>query len=86
MKKAPAVTLPQVVMVLATVLPLREFDPLALDMLPYHNRETMRRIFTSQAPHRTSYPAGVKPRLAINRWVVPVRLNEGMILLREGER
>ena len=38
-KKAPAVTLPQVVMVLATVLPLREFDtPLALDILTYHHQ------------------------------------------------
>ena len=38
-KKAPAVTLPQVVMVLATVLPLREFDPqLALDILAYHQQ------------------------------------------------
>ena len=38
-KKAPAVTLPQVVMVLATVLPLREFNPqLALDMLTYHQQ------------------------------------------------
>jgi hypothetical protein len=33
------VTLPQVVMVLAAVLPRREFDPqLALDMLAYHQR------------------------------------------------
>ena len=33
-KKAPAVTLPQVGMVLATVWPLREFDPqLALAIL-----------------------------------------------------
>jgi hypothetical protein len=33
-KKAPAVTWPQVVMVLATVLPLRAFDTqLALDIL-----------------------------------------------------
>ena len=32
-------TLPQVVMVLATVLPLREFDTqLALDILTYHQR------------------------------------------------
>ena len=32
-------TLPQVVMVLATVLPLREFDtPLALDILAYHQQ------------------------------------------------
>lgn len=38
-KKAPAVTLPQVVMVLATVLPLREFDTrLALDILTYHQQ------------------------------------------------
>ena len=38
-KKAPAVTLPQVVMVLAAVLPLREFDPqLALGILTYHQR------------------------------------------------
>jgi hypothetical protein len=33
------VTLPQVVMVLATVLPLREFDTqLALDILTYHQQ------------------------------------------------
>ena len=41
-------------MVLATVLPLREFDPqLALDMLTTTNRETMRRIFhiASAASH-----------------------------------
>ena len=38
-KKAPAVTLPQVVLVLAAVLPLREFDPqLALDLLTYHQQ------------------------------------------------
>ena len=38
-KKAPAVTLPQVVMVLATVLPLREFDTrLALDILVYQQQ------------------------------------------------
>jgi len=38
-KKAPAVTLPQVVMVLATVLPFREFDTqLALDILVYHQQ------------------------------------------------
>ena len=34
-------TLPQVVMVLATVLPLREFDTqLALDILAYHQQRT----------------------------------------------
>ena len=34
-------TLPQVVMVLAAVLPLREFDPqLALDILVYHQQRT----------------------------------------------
>jgi hypothetical protein len=33
------VTLPQVVLVLAAVLPLREFDPqLALDILAYHQQ------------------------------------------------
>ena len=38
-KKAPAVTLPQVVMVLAAVLPLREFNTqLALDILVYHQQ------------------------------------------------
>jgi hypothetical protein len=38
-KKAPAVTLPQVMLVLATVLPLRKFDtPLALDILAYHQQ------------------------------------------------
>ena len=38
-KKAPAVTLPQVVMVLATVLPLREFDTqLALAILAYQQQ------------------------------------------------
>jgi len=38
-KKAPAVTLPHVVLVLAAVLPRREFDPqLALDMLIYHQQ------------------------------------------------
>jgi len=38
-KKAPAVTLPQVVLVLATVLPRREFDTqLALDMLTSHQQ------------------------------------------------
>ena len=38
-KKAPAVTWPQVVLVLAAVLPLSEFDPqLALDMLIYHQQ------------------------------------------------
>ena len=38
-KKAPAVTLPQVVMVLAAVLPRRECDTqLALDMLAYHQQ------------------------------------------------
>ena len=38
-KKAPAVTLPQVVLVLATVLPLREFDPQwALDILASHQQ------------------------------------------------
>ena len=32
-------TLPQVVLVLAAVLPLREFDPqVALDMLTYHQQ------------------------------------------------
>ena len=40
-KKAPAVTLPQVMLVLAAVLPLREFAPqLALDMLAYHQQRT----------------------------------------------
>lgn len=38
-KKAPAVTLPQVVLVLAAVLPRREFAPqLALDILAYHQQ------------------------------------------------
>jgi hypothetical protein len=38
-KKAPAVTLPQVVMVLAAVLPRRAFDTqLALDILAYHQQ------------------------------------------------
>jgi hypothetical protein len=38
-KKAPAVPLPQVGMVLATVLPLREFDTqLALDILAYQQQ------------------------------------------------
>ena len=38
-KKAPAVTLPQVVMVLAAVLPRREFNTqLALDILAYHQQ------------------------------------------------
>ena len=38
-KKAPAVTLPQVVMILAAVLPRREFDTqLALDILVYHQQ------------------------------------------------
>ena len=38
-KKAPAVTLPQVVLVLAAVLPLRDFDPqLALGILTYHQQ------------------------------------------------
>ena len=38
-KKAPAVTLPQVGMVLAAVLPRREFDTqLALDILAYHQQ------------------------------------------------
>jgi hypothetical protein len=38
-KKAPAVTLPQGVMVWATVFPLREFDTqLALDMLASHQQ------------------------------------------------
>ncbi len=38
-QKAPAVTLPQVGMVLAAVLPLREFAPqLALDILAYHQQ------------------------------------------------
>ena len=38
-KKAPAVTLPQVVMMLAAVLPRREFDTqLALDILTYHQQ------------------------------------------------
>ena len=38
-KKAPAVTLPQVVMVSATVLPLREFGTqAALDILVYHQQ------------------------------------------------
>jgi hypothetical protein len=38
-KKAPAVTLPQVVMVLAAVLPRPEFDmQLALDILAYHQQ------------------------------------------------
>jgi len=38
-KKAPAVTWPHVVLVVAAVLPLREFDPqLALDMLLYHQQ------------------------------------------------
>ena len=38
-KKAPAVTLPHVVLVLAAVLPLREFDTqLALDILAYHQQ------------------------------------------------
>ena len=39
-KKAPAVTLPQVVMVLAAILPRREFDTqLALDILVYHQQK-----------------------------------------------
>jgi hypothetical protein len=39
LKKAPAVTLPQVVMVLVTVLPLRECDTqLALDILASHQQ------------------------------------------------
>jgi hypothetical protein len=38
-KKAPAVTLPQVVMVLAAVLPSPEFDmQVALDILAYHQQ------------------------------------------------
>jgi len=38
-KKAPAVTLPQVVLVLAAVLPLRAFDTqLALAILAYHQQ------------------------------------------------
>ena len=38
-KKAPAVTLPQVVLVLAVVLPRREFDTqLALAMLAYQQQ------------------------------------------------
>jgi hypothetical protein len=38
-KKAPAVTLPQVGMVLATVLPLRELDTqLARDLLTSHQQ------------------------------------------------
>jgi hypothetical protein len=38
-KKAPAVTLPQVVMMLAAVLPRRAFDTqLALDMMVYHQQ------------------------------------------------
>ena len=38
-KKAPAITLPQVVMVLAAVLPIREFDTtLALDILGYRQQ------------------------------------------------
>jgi len=38
-KKAPAVTWPQVVLVLAAVMPLREFDTqLALDILAYHQQ------------------------------------------------
>jgi hypothetical protein len=38
-KKAPAVTLPQVVMVLAAVLPTREFDAtLALEILAYRQQ------------------------------------------------
>jgi hypothetical protein len=39
LKKSPAVTLPQVVMVLAAVLLLREFDiQLALDIVSYHQQ------------------------------------------------
>ena len=48
-KKAPAVTLPQVVMVLAVVLPLREFDTqLALDILTYHQQ----RNYAASLSHR----------------------------------
>ena len=49
-KKAPAVTLPQVVMGLAAILPLREFDPqLALDILGYHQQ----RNHAAYLSHRT---------------------------------
>ena len=38
-KTAPAVTVPQVGLVVAAVVPLREFDTqLALDMLAYHQQ------------------------------------------------
>ena len=48
-KKAPAVTLPQVVMVLAAVLPLRAFDTqLALDILTYHQQ----RNYAAYLSHR----------------------------------
>jgi hypothetical protein len=49
-KKAPAVTCPQVVMVLATVLPLREFDTqLALAILTSHQQ----RNHAASLSHRT---------------------------------
>jgi hypothetical protein len=49
-KKAPAVTLPQVVRVLATVLPLREFaTQLALDILTSHQQ----RNHAAYLSHRT---------------------------------
>ncbi len=63
-KKAPAVTLPQVVLVLAAVLPLREFDrSWRLTCWPITSRETMRRIshIASAASHWL--PSGSEPSL-----------------------
>ena len=51
-KKAPAVTLPQVVMVLSAVLPLREFDTqLALDILAYQQHRN-HAAYLSHRKHR----------------------------------
>jgi len=50
-KKAPAVTLPQVVLVLAAVLPTRPFDvQLALDILAYRQQ----RNHAASLSHRKS--------------------------------